>query len=100
MATTKGKKKPKAATKAKATTQESKTAPPKPKKRISVKDETKLVNGLLKDMVEHLEHHKPSMGDLIRLLQFRREMGGGGSKVKEIEVRWVEPSRTEDVSST
>jgi hypothetical protein len=59
-----------------------------------------LVNQLLRDAAEKFKGKNTlSISDLIRLLQYRRELVKD-AKVREIEVRWVEQSETENVSST
>jgi hypothetical protein len=62
-------------------------------------DERKLVEQLLTVVREKLSDQKFSVADLIRLLQYRRELIGD-TRVKEIEIRWVEPSGTENASNT
>jgi hypothetical protein len=68
-------------------------------RRPNIKDDRKLVDSLVGGMYDEVKANKRAVGDLIKLLQFRRELTKD-AKVREIEVRWVEASTKEDVSST
>jgi hypothetical protein len=65
-------------------------------KKTPIGSDKTLVNNLLREGLDKEKHL--SVSDLIRLLQYRRELVKN-TKLREIEVRWVEPSETENVSS-
>ena len=56
--------------------------------------ERELIDRLLTRAGDAVEEAKITVSEVIRLLQLKRELGGEG--LKEIEVRWVEPSETAD----
>ena len=57
------------------------------------------MDSLVRGMYDEVIANRRGVGDLIKLLQFRRELTKEAG-VRKIEVQWVEPSSTEHVSST
>lgn len=74
-----------------------KTAGRKPRR---TKNKAKLIGGVIARMEAKLksEDVKPSVGDLIRLLQLEKELEEE-EQPKEIEVSWVEPEDGEKESA-
>jgi hypothetical protein len=69
------------------------------KRRPNLKNDRKLVDSLVGGMYEEVRDKQRPVADLIKLLQFRRELTKDAG-VRRIEVQWVEPSSKEPVSST
>jgi hypothetical protein len=68
------------------------------RKRRRPKNKVALVGKVIKKIEEKLESDqlKPTVGDLVRLLQLEKELKE--EQAKEIEVVWVEPEEKEDAS--
>jgi hypothetical protein len=86
---------------------QTKEAPKKPvgkkregeKKAARKRKASALVDQVLSRIEEQIESQtlKPTVGDYLRLLQYREEMQDG-DEAKEIRVTWVEPQKAESES--
>ncbi len=72
----------------------------KPKRKRRRCKGKRLVEKVLKSIEEKVEKDelKPTVGDLLRLLQAEKELQAEEENPTEIKVSWVEPDEKEDAS--
>lgn len=62
------------------------------------KDDRAMLDEVLEEIRPNLKAKAATVSEFLRLLQMRRELGG--DEIRRIEVRWVEPSETENAGRT